>query len=410
MQTVPGSSAPTSPLSPGGSGGLPSDSLANGWPWREHAGWQVIQIDACIVLYWYKPSSNLLPQHLQEVACNSTPYTEQRLCQPQALFSSFDRSSKNPAMRLCSTRVRMWESKSIQKPCPLASPSVWSLMINPAAQRCASEVVTCICRAATRSLASETFWLSSVFEVSDAVAVALASLPKGGNGEKIEERMVLACCSWTCKGKMSGGGWWRDCFTSIQYTYIYIYYISYIYISISLKGCFPMLSRSDPPHAARLKQRQARDGTKIVNTEGAKRQDVRSCAKSCNSSVREACDASASWSLASIVDFASWPQFPQDQSLPAKPCKAMQSLQGLCTPCIRFPSKDFEYMHGIFNTSHSHESCSPCSFPSALGASTSLLDVWHELKASSKVLSLELCWNLCKICFPVPNWSASNYI
>ena len=152
---------------------------------------------------------------------------------------------------------------------------------------------------------------------------------------------------------------------------------------------------------ARLKQRQARDGTKIVNTEGAKRQDVRSCAKSCNSSVREACDASASWSLASIVDFASWPQFPQDQSLPAKPCKAMQShakpckamqsLQGLCTPCIRFPSKDFEYMHGIFNTSHSHESCSPCSFPSALGASTSLLDVWHELKASSKVLSLELC-------------------
>ena len=30
MQTVPGSSAPTSPLSPGGSGGLPSDSLANG--------------------------------------------------------------------------------------------------------------------------------------------------------------------------------------------------------------------------------------------------------------------------------------------------------------------------------------------------------------------------------------------
>ena len=119
---------------------------------------------------------------------------------------------------------------------------------------------------------------------------------------------------------MSGGGWWRDCFTSNQYTYIYI-----IYISISLKGCFPMLSRSDPPHAARLKQRQARDGTKIVNTEGAKRQDVRSCAKSCNSSVREACDASASWSLASIVDFASWPQLPQDQSLPAKPCKAMQS-------------------------------------------------------------------------------------
>ena len=57
-------------------------------------------------------------------------------------------------------------------------------MINPAARRCASEVVTCICRAATRSLASETFWLSSVFEVSDAVAVALASLPKGGNGEK----------------------------------------------------------------------------------------------------------------------------------------------------------------------------------------------------------------------------------
>ena len=209
---------------------------------------------------------------------------------------------------------------------------------------------------------------------------------------------------------MSGGGWWRDCFTSNQYIYIYITHI-YIYISICLKGCFPMLSRSDPPHAARLKQRQARDGTKIVNTEGAKRQDVRSCAKSCNSSVREACDASASWSLASIVDFASWPQFPQDQSLPAKPCKAMQShakpckamqsrakpckamqsLQGLCTPCIRFPSKDFEYMHGIFNTSHSHESCSPCSFPSALGASTSLLDVWHELKASSKVLSLELC-------------------
>ena len=54
--------------------------------------------------------------------------------------------------------------------------------------------------------------------------------------------MVLACRSWTCKGKMSGGGWWRDCFTSNQSAYIYIYQ----YISISLKGCFPMLSRSDP--------------------------------------------------------------------------------------------------------------------------------------------------------------------
>ena len=64
-------------------------------------------------------------------------------------------------------------------------------MINPGAQRCASEVVTCICRAATRSSASETFWLSSAFDVSDAVAVALASLPKGGKGEKIEERMAL---------------------------------------------------------------------------------------------------------------------------------------------------------------------------------------------------------------------------
>ena len=214
---------------------------------------------------------------------------------------------------------------------PLVCDHSWSLMINPAARRCASEVVTCICRAATRSLASETFWLSSVFEVSDAVAVALASLPKGGNGEKIEERMVLACRSWTCKGKMSGGGWWRDCFTSNQYTYIL--YISYI--SISLKGYFPMLSRSDPPHAARLKQRQARDGTKIVNTEGAKRQDVRSCAKSCNSSVREACDASASWSLASIVDFASWPQFPQDQSLPAKPCKAYKGFARLASDSLR---------------------------------------------------------------------------
>ena len=77
----------------------------------------------------------------------------------------------------------------------------------------------------------------------------------------------------------------------------------------------------------------------------------------------------------------------------AKPCKAMQSLRGRCMSCIRFPLKDFEYMHGIFNmfnTSHSHE-CSPCRFPSALGASTSLLDVWHELKVSSEVLSLELC-------------------
>ena len=132
---------------------------------------------------------------------------------------------------------------------------------------------------------------------------------------------------------MSGGGWWRDCFTSNQYTYIYYIYISYI--SISLKGCFPMLSRSDPPHAARLKQRQARDGTKIVNTEGAKRQDVRSCAKSCNSSVREACDASASWSLASIVDFASWPQFPQDQSLHAKPCKAYKGFARLASDSLR---------------------------------------------------------------------------
>ena len=59
-------------------------------------------------------------------------------------------------------------------------------MINPAAQHSASEVATCICRAATRSLASETFWLSSAFEVSEAVAVALASLPEGGNKEKIE--------------------------------------------------------------------------------------------------------------------------------------------------------------------------------------------------------------------------------
>ena len=29
IQTMPGSSAPTSPLSPGGSGGLPSDSIEN---------------------------------------------------------------------------------------------------------------------------------------------------------------------------------------------------------------------------------------------------------------------------------------------------------------------------------------------------------------------------------------------
>ena len=101
--------------------------------------------------------------------------------------------------------------------------------------------------------------------------------------------------------------------------YIYIIYIN------MFEGLF---SYAFP--FARLKQRQARDGTKIVNTEGAKRQDVRSCAKSCNSSVREACDASASWSLASIVDFASWPQFPQDQSLPAKPCKAMQSHAKPC--------------------------------------------------------------------------------
>ena len=49
---------------------------------------------------------------------------------------------------------------------------------------------------------------------------------------------------------------------------------------------------------------------------------------------------------------------PHYQQSHAKPCKAMQSLQGPCTPCIRFPSKDFEDMHGIFNTSHSHESMS----------------------------------------------------
>lgn len=111
-----------------------------------------------------------------------------------------------------------------------------------------------------------------------------------------------------------------------------------------------MLSRSEPPHAARLKQRQARDCTKIINTEGAKLQDVRSCAKSCNSSVREACDASVSWSLASIVDFASWPQLPQDQSFPAKPCKAVQSHAKPCKVYKGFARLASDFLRRTSNT------------------------------------------------------------